>query len=163
MTRIVLSLATIAFLIAFTGCKKNDTSPDRNSGTGTEASLRPASHLEVDCNITRINPGPVTFPGPMDFAYNAHGDPLSITQVGGTYTGVPNYTFSYDRKHRLTEMLASYLNGSYEINEKITLRGGITNLFDKEPLVVGGTAGNTNAGIYDIIGRSFFIAIKARM
>ena len=77
-------------------------------------------------------------------------DGTAVTRPASPAPGVKSYT-SFD------------LNGSYQINEKVTIRGGITNLADKQPLVVGGTAGNTNAGIYDIIGRSFFLAIKAKM
>ena len=77
-------------------------------------------------------------------------DGTSVTRPASPAPGVNSYT-SFD------------LNGSYEINDKVTIRGGITNLTDKQPLVVGGTPGNTNAGIYDVIGRSFFIAIRAKM
>jgi outer membrane receptor protein involved in Fe transport len=77
-------------------------------------------------------------------------DGTSVTRPASPAPGVKSYT-SFD------------LNGSYQINEKVTIRGGVTNLADKQPLVVGGTLGNTNAGIYDIIGRSFFIAIKAKI
>jgi outer membrane receptor protein involved in Fe transport len=77
-------------------------------------------------------------------------DGTSVTRPASPAAGVESYT-SYD------------LNGSWTLNEKVSFRAGITNLFDKEPLVVAGTPGNTNAGIYDIIGRSFFIAIRAKM
>jgi iron complex outermembrane receptor protein len=35
-------------------------------------------------------------------------------------------------------------------------------VFDVEPPVVGGTLGQTQPNTYDIIGRSFFIAARAR-
>lgn len=76
-------------------------------------------------------------------------DGTSVTRPASPAPGVPSYA-SYD------------LNASYQVNDNVTLRGGITNLADKQPLVVGGTLGNTNAGIYDIIGRSFFLAIRAK-
>jgi len=77
-------------------------------------------------------------------------DGTAVTRPASPAPGVKSYT-SFD------------LNGSYQINDKVTIRGGITNLTDKQPLVVGGTPGNTNAGIYDIIGRSFFLAVRAKM
>jgi len=82
---------------------------------------------------------------------------------------------------------------NWTINEKLTLRGGITNLFDTSPEITGretgfppGTdlasvcggapgcvnptapqlassgAGITNPGYYDVLGRRFFLGVKAR-
>jgi hypothetical protein len=39
----------------------------------------------------------------------------------------------------------------------LTSCAGVTNLFDKEPAIVGGTIGQTQPGTYDIIGCAFFI------
>lgn len=56
------------------------------------------------------------------------------------------------------------LSGTVRVAERFQLRGGINNLFDKKPPVVGndygGTAensGNTFPATYDPLGRSFFI------
>lgn len=61
------------------------------------------------------------------------------------------------------------LSGMFEVTENFALRGGITNLFDKKPPVVGndygGTAensGNTYPATYDPLGRSFFIGATVR-
>ena len=112
-------LATV-FLIALTGCKKTDATADQNSEGLDQASLRSASHLEIDgCNITQVvhEPSP-GLPETMAIAYNAHGDPATITQVEGAHTGSPHYIFTYDKKHRLIELLAPYDNGSYETYHK---------------------------------------------
>ncbi|NHN37900.1 TonB-dependent receptor [Pseudomaricurvus alcaniphilus] len=53
------------------------------------------------------------------------------------------------------------LSGKWTFNENYTLRGGITNLFDKAPPIVGGGIGDTRAGTYDIVGRSFFVGFNA--
>jgi iron complex outermembrane recepter protein len=59
--------------------------------------------------------------------------------------------------------------GSYTINEKLTVRGGIDNLLDRDPAVVGrnpGTteaAGATNAGYYDVLGRRFFVSLQLNL
>jgi iron complex outermembrane recepter protein len=59
----------------------------------------------------------------------------------------------------------------YQINDKIEFRGGIDNLFDEEPPIVGadpGTAtlpadrnlGDTDSGFYDVLGRRFYVGVQ---
>jgi outer membrane receptor protein involved in Fe transport len=70
------------------------------------------------------------------------------------------------------------LFGGYDINERLQLRGGIDNLLDEDPPVVGRDPGtnpalgcpgspscnnnsaNTNAQFYDILGRRAYVALK---
>jgi outer membrane receptor protein involved in Fe transport len=59
------------------------------------------------------------------------------------------------------------LYASYEVIENVTLRAGVTNLFDKKPPIVGnefgGTtenSGNTFPATYDPIGRSAFLGVN---
>jgi len=54
------------------------------------------------------------------------------------------------------------LFGSVAINDAIELRGGVDNVTDKRPLVVGGIPGSTEPTVYDPIGRRFFLAARAR-
>ena len=54
------------------------------------------------------------------------------------------------------------LFGSYAITPKIRISAGIDNLFDRDPPIVGGVLGNTNLGEYDVVGRQFYAAIRAR-
>jgi iron complex outermembrane recepter protein len=64
------------------------------------------------------------------------------------------------------------LNARYQVNEKISFRGGIDNLFDKQPLVVEaipGTGSNadsntdtTRAEYYDILGRRAYVGLTMR-
>ena len=58
---------------------------------------------------------------------------------------------------------------SWTITSKIELRGGIDNLFDRQPPTIGVVPGVTNnagvtdpAGSYDVIGRRFYIGVTAR-
>ena len=48
------------------------------------------------------------------------------------------------------------------VSEGYTLRGGINNLTNKQPLIVNGLAGSTEASTYDVIGRSFYLAFSAK-
>jgi YD repeat-containing protein len=53
---------------------------------------------------------PYGAPGQMDtlsFAYNAFGDPVSVVRPH-TSTGSLDYTFRYDNKHRLTDLIGKF-------------------------------------------------------
>jgi outer membrane receptor protein involved in Fe transport len=57
------------------------------------------------------------------------------------------------------------LFGSYSFNEKFQLRGGIDNLFDTDPAIVGATPTDSNTastlpGYYDTLGRRMYIGFK---
>jgi outer membrane receptor protein involved in Fe transport len=72
------------------------------------------------------------------------------------------------------------LSATYNINKTLTLRAGIDNLFDTDPVITGATfepdplpagvfpfvpssgAGTTSENLYDAIGRRFYVGIKAR-
>lgn len=54
------------------------------------------------------------------------------------------------------------LFGRLAVTDGFELRGGIDNLTDREPPVVGGRLGNTDAGTYDPLGRRFYIAARAK-
>jgi len=68
-------------------------------------------------------------------------------------------TSSYDRFD---------LFGGWRINDTISLRFGITNLLDKDPPRVGVTPTNDQAGltdasgVYDELGREFYLGVKAK-
>jgi outer membrane receptor protein involved in Fe transport len=56
----------------------------------------------------------------------------------------------------------------WEINSTFVVRGGLDNLFDTDPNKVGVNPGVTNAaamtdrGVYDVLGRRFFVGVTAR-
>lgn len=47
-------------------------------------------------------------------------------------------------------------------DERFSVRFGINNLFDKTPPVVSGVPGTTDAGTYDVLGRTFYLGATAR-
>ena len=63
--------------------------------------------------------------------------------------GVPVYNY-YDLTLRVP------------VREKLELRAGVLNVADKDPPIVGDVIGQTNVGVYDIIGRQFYVGVKAR-
>lgn len=56
--------------------------------------------------------------------------------------------------------------GSYTYNEKLSFRGGIDNLLDADPEIVGynpgvtNAKGSTNAAYYDPLGRRYYLAVE---
>jgi outer membrane receptor protein involved in Fe transport len=62
----------------------------------------------------------------------------------------------------------SYLDlaANWNINEKLSLRGGINNIFDKDPpLIPNAIVGNANPNTYtnyDLLGRHMFVGLTAR-
>ena len=62
------------------------------------------------------------------------------------------------------------LSATYDINDSMTVRAGVTNVFDKQPPIVGndygGTlenSGNTYPATYDPLGRSFFLGFNVSL
>lgn len=56
------------------------------------------------------------------------------------------------------------LTASFDVTEKLELYGGINNLTDNDPPIMGFRLGgppNTNTGVYDLIGRRYFIGARA--
>ncbi len=73
-------------------------------------------------------------------------------------------------KATTVEGAGSYSNfsafGSYQWTKQVSLRGGIDNLFNTDPEIVGRNPGVTNAlgatspGFYDAIGRRYYVAVE---
>lgn len=73
----------------------------------------------------------------------------------------PNTTVQGAKSYHMVDAF-----GSYQINETISVRGGIDNLFDLDPRIVGRNPGTTDArgstfpSYYDVLGRRFFVAVQ---
>ena len=83
-------------------------------------------------------------------------DAAKARQPSSTVLGVG----SYDLFH---------LFGRYNLNSRLSVRGGIDNLFDKQPPIVGSdpfganpnrNAASTNPQYYDVLGRRAYLALK---
>jgi len=66
-----------------------------------------------------------------------------------------------------TEVLPSIdyfdLNGSWSINDTVSLRGGVNNLTDEQPNVfVPGVQANTDPSTYDVLGRRYYVGLTAK-
>lgn len=52
--------------------------------------------------------------------------------------------------------------GTLKVTDRFELRGGVTNLFDRGLPVVASSQNNTDVGAYDMVGRSFYVGVKAQ-
>jgi outer membrane receptor protein involved in Fe transport len=82
---------------------------------------------------------------PIDSA-NSVTDPLTLTQGSGSYS-ILN------------------LSGGWNVNDTVSVIGGIDNLFDRDPNRVGASpttngAGSTVGGYYDVLGRRYYVSVK---
>jgi outer membrane receptor protein involved in Fe transport len=55
------------------------------------------------------------------------------------------------------------------VKDGFTVRAGVNNIFDKDPPIVANAAdagvvgnGNTYPGVYDALGRTFFVGLTAK-
>ncbi|MEO6552657.1 MAG: TonB-dependent receptor [Croceibacterium sp.] len=54
------------------------------------------------------------------------------------------------------------LNAHYTFDERYTLGAGVTNIGDKDPPFIDGAFLTTDAAAYDVIGRRWFVSLKAK-
>jgi len=55
------------------------------------------------------------------------------------------------------------LNGSWSINDTVSLRAGVNNLTDEQPNVfTPGVQANTDPSTYDVLGRRYYVGLTAR-
>jgi outer membrane receptor protein involved in Fe transport len=68
--------------------------------------------------------------------------------------------------HKVSGVSYFDLAANWNINEKLTVRGGVNNIFDKDPpLIANAIVGNANPNTwtaYDLVGRHMFVSLTAR-
>lgn len=74
-------------------------------------------------------------------------DVTAVTRPASPARGVPAYDL-FD------------LTLAYRLNDGILFRGGVNNIADEEPPIVGGTIGQTQPGTYDILGRYYYAGLQ---
>ncbi|GAB3472350.1 TonB-dependent receptor [Massilia terrae] len=76
-------------------------------------------------------------------------DITSVTRPASPTAGVAKYDIAD-------------LTLNYAVSKNTTLRGGITNLFNRDPASVPGNQNLTVASTYDIVGRAFFVGVRTK-
>ena len=79
--------------------------------------------------------------------------------------GVPPPDFIPERGHYLESRHYFDAAVGFEINDRFDLTLGVNNLANTKPslLSFGQTQANTDASLYDVLGRRFFVALNAKM
>lgn len=96
----------------------------------------------------QYNSGPVSFRAGLRLIGNMDPFPTVTTPLGGT--GMKKYVD---------------ISTNVTLHDNVSLFGGIDNLFDTEPPVLGfpfGGDANTDVSIWDSIGRRFFLGVRAK-
>jgi outer membrane receptor protein involved in Fe transport len=115
--------------------------------TGTEA----FPELKM-LNTVSVETGPIDF----TFAWRHIGEMDDIAAQANTGSIAEIDAFNYFD-----------LTARYDFNKRFEIYGGVSNLNDEGPPQIGGPPGgrvnsDTNQGVYDAIGRTFFIGARAR-
>jgi outer membrane receptor protein involved in Fe transport len=85
----------------------------------------------------------------LRWRYQASMDDVSsVLTPNNAQVGVPAYS--------LWDLFASYRFG-----EGFELRGGVNNLFDKEPPFVASSQTGIDVALYDVIGRTYYLGLRA--
>jgi iron complex outermembrane recepter protein len=78
---------------------------------------------------------------------NAMADVTSVTTPATPGRGVPAYS--------LVDLF-----GSYDLNDKWQLRAGVTNLADKDSVLVASSQTSTDTSVFDAVGRSYYMGFR---
>lgn len=54
------------------------------------------------------------------------------------------------------------IDAHYVINHQFTIGAGLTNLTDRAPPFVSAASLTTDAAAYDVVGRTYFVSLKAK-
>jgi outer membrane receptor protein involved in Fe transport len=110
--------------------------------------------------------GPFTTTLNMRYVGEGVRDYLGVTPQDSDYTTAPANFVRYDRNDTPSYVVFG-LNASYRFEnlgfvDGFEVWGNISNLFDKEPPLVGNGTGGTNPVFYDAIGRYFRVGVRAQ-
>jgi len=84
-------------------------------------------------------------------------------EVGARWRHVGDMTDAADSSEKIGAVDYFDLNGSWKVNDIYSIRGGVTNLTNKQPPYFSSyVQANTDPSTYDVLGRRFFMAIKAK-
>jgi len=128
-------------------------------GTFTGGNAQPLFRYQITTNV-----GYAVGPGSLMLRWrHLPGVASSATVTNPTGANNPFPTGNYD---------IFDLTGTWKVTSNYILRAGVENLFDKQALINGQTpgvgqpassgVGSTYAGAYDVLGRRFYVGLKAR-
>lgn len=124
------------------------TSPELDYGGTIAADAQQSLPEWRGLTSLNIRSGPINLTGSWRYI-GAMRDRTTVINPASTVAGTPAYSY-FDANARISLM------------ESLELFGGINNIGNKAPPVVGGSPAVTNLGTYDVIGRTYFVGARAR-
>lgn len=88
---------------------------------------------------------------------------IGPVEVGARWRHIGNMVDASDADEKIGAVDYYDLNASWKITDTYSIRGGVTNLTNKQPPYFSSyVQANTDPSTYDVLGRRFFVAVKAK-
>ncbi len=88
---------------------------------------------------------------------------IGPVELGARWRHIGDMTDAADSSEKIGAVDYFDLNGSWKISEAYSIRGGVTNLTNKQPPYFSSyVQANTDPSTYDVLGRRFYMALKAK-
>jgi iron complex outermembrane receptor protein len=165
------------FLGTYTDQLKTQPIPTPAVGAGQDKTYDCAGMFGITCGT----PTPkwrhkfrVTWTSPWDFAVSVNWRHLGSVKFDGNSANTNlNSGAGFDAPdNKISEFDYFDLSANWTVTEGLELRAGVDNIFDKTPPVLDSNTlaisgppfgnGNTFPGVYDSLGRQFFIGVTAK-
>ncbi|PIB96747.1 TonB-dependent receptor domain-containing protein [Caulobacter sp. X] len=88
---------------------------------------------------------------------------IGPVEIGARWRYIGNMVDAADASEKIGAVNYYDLNASWKVNDTYSIRGGVTNLTNKQPPYFSSyVQANTDPSTYDVLGRRFFVAVKAK-
>ncbi len=88
---------------------------------------------------------------------------IGPVELGARWRYIGNMVDASDASEKISAVNYYDLNATWKITDTYSIRGGVTNLTNKQPPYFSSyVQANTDPSTYDVLGRRFFMAIKAK-
>jgi hypothetical protein len=125
MSNIARSIVSFTLIIFFFGCTKDDRTVSRDDISMNKQ--EPRLNMNKAANKCQVVSMMEDYLFGIDyttvFEYNKWGDPVSVTRYPRPAEATPNLYFTYDNKHRLTELFGMYSGNTGEFYTKYFYSG----------------------------------------
>lgn len=88
---------------------------------------------------------------------------IGPVEVGARWRYIGDMVDASDASEKIGAVNYYDLNATWNVTDTYSIRGGVTNLTDKQPPYFSSyVQANTDPSTYDVLGRRFFLAVKAK-
>jgi outer membrane receptor for ferrienterochelin and colicin len=125
--------------------ESHDSFADRLAGTALRSS--------VACVLLFLGRAARTSIAAADGVKTLIGRMRSLAKVTN-----PNSTTADTASNSLFDLFRDW-----KVNDHISVNGGVNNLLDRDPPIMGGVSGTTEPSTYDILGRTFYLGARVKL